>query len=324
MALWGNKDSKTASGTVSITTGGAVTGSSTAFTTESKIGNIIRVGTDEYVITTITDDTHATVISGITGATPVAKTGQSYSLSEKPSYTAQESLGDTSKVFGVNAAEMVSGSNDVVEVTISNAGTGYKEVPNVTFASGAQTATATISGGSVATVTVTGSGAYSSVPEVYVDVPRRTIPTSGVNASTEEFTYTGHGLTTGDEMVYLDGGGTAIAGLTDSTTYYCVRTGANTFKLAASLEDATAEVPVIVAITGTGNNAQFFDLTSATTATVIAVLGSGAGGTQVTHAGWVKRTVGTGGRAGRVFYETLVAGGSIAGDAADDIQFPDN
>lgn len=39
--------------------------------------------------------------------------------------------------------------------------------------------------------------------------------------------------------------------------------------------------------------------------------------TEITHAGWVKRTVGTGGRAGRVTYETLVAMGSISGDAED-------
>jgi hypothetical protein len=32
---------------------------------------------------------------------------------------------------------------------------------------------------------------------------------------------------------------------------------------------------------------------------------------QVTHSGWVLRTEGTGGRAGRVFYETLVAMGSL-------------
>ena len=55
-----------------------------------------------------------------------------------------------------------------------------------------------------------------------------------------------------------------------------------------------------------------------------ASLGSnGTSSTKVTHAGWVRRTVGTGGRAGRVQYETLVAAGSIAGDQADDIQFPD-
>lgn len=43
----------------------------------------------------------------------------------------------------------------------------------------------------------------------------------------------------------------------------------------------------------------------------------------VTHAGWVLRTVGSGGRAGRIQYETLVAGGSIVGDGSDDPVFPD-
>lgn len=42
----------------------------------------------------------------------------------------------------------------------------------------------------------------------------------------------------------------------------------------------------------------------------------------VTHAGWVLRTVGTGGRAGRVFQETLVAMNSITGDG-DDTGYPD-
>lgn len=40
-----------------------------------------------------------------------------------------------------------------------------------------------------------------------------------------------------------------------------------------------------------------------------------------THAGWVLKTEGSGGRAGRVFYETLVAMGSIVGDA-ENVRFP--
>jgi hypothetical protein len=43
----------------------------------------------------------------------------------------------------------------------------------------------------------------------------------------------------------------------------------------------------------------------------------------VPHAGWVRRTAGTGGRSGRVHYEVLVAGSSISGDAADDTQLPE-
>ena len=72
-------------------------------------------------------------------------------------------------------------------------------------------------------------------------------------------------------------------------------------------------------ITGTGNNAQHFALPLTATvvqATAVAIRGSGPGGSQITHAGWVRETVGTGGRAGRVNYETLVAMGSITGDAA--------
>lgn len=41
------------------------------------------------------------------------------------------------------------------------------------------------------------------------------------------------------------------------------------------------------------------------------------------HAGWVLRTEGTGLRAGRVTYETLVAMGSMTGDGSDDVYAPD-
>ena len=43
----------------------------------------------------------------------------------------------------------------------------------------------------------------------------------------------------------------------------------------------------------------------------------------VVHAGWVLRKEGTGGRAGRVQYETLVAMSSITGDADDDAVLPE-
>ena len=41
------------------------------------------------------------------------------------------------------------------------------------------------------------------------------------------------------------------------------------------------------------------------------------------HAGWVLRTVGSGGRAGRVQEETLVAMGSMTSDGNDDTPYPD-
>lgn len=48
-----------------------------------------------------------------------------------------------------------------------------------------------------------------------------------------------------------------------------------------------------------------------------------AGLAKPAHAGWALRTEGSGGRAGRVFYETLVAMGSMTGDGSDDTVAPD-
>lgn len=335
MALWGNRDSKSASGTIAIATNGAVTGSSTLFTTQAKIGNTIRAGGRDYVITAIASDTAATVESGTNGGAITAVTaGASYTLSEKPVFVSMsESSGDASKVFGVDTisnGENYASAGSVVEVGVALAGTGYLEVPAVTITGGGGSgaaATATISGGVVTAITLTNNGSsYENVPSVFVNTPYRTIPTSGVNTTTEVITYTGHGLATGDRIRYYDGGSTAITGLTTATTYYAIAVDPNTFKVATTAANAAAGTAVN--LTGTGNNAQYFDLLDETTATAVAALGGGTetgeSVSNITHTGWVRRTTGTGGRAGRVFYETLVAGGTIAGDQADDRQFPDD
>jgi hypothetical protein len=113
MALWGNKDSKTASGTVSIASTGVVTGSSTAFTTQAAIGNTIKANSVEYQIVSITSDTVAGVIMGTNNGNGSVTTcsAQSYTLSEKPVYVAHGStdsvsiMGNSSKVFGVDSTE---------------------------------------------------------------------------------------------------------------------------------------------------------------------------------------------------------------------------
>ena len=425
MALWGNKDSKTATGTVSIDAAGVVTGSSTLFTTEAKAGNTIRAAGVDYQIVSITSDTVAKVIMGKNNGNGAVTTcsGETYTLSEKPAFVAHESAdsgigghGDSNKVFGVDVTEDTAGGDNVTNVAVALSGTGYLEVPGVSFSGGggsSAAATATISGGAVSAITVTNVGsAYTSAPTVNIDVPRRTIPTGNVTIATEQIAYTTHGLVAAEPVKYYHGGGTAITGLTNNTEYFVSALGltASAFRLAASAgaaagrtalagvaisgtagqftctattlavgdhividgtitgtgsitshtagkiyevsavtgtspnvtgftltqEDTTALVTTagnglgltltpytIVLITGTGNALQYFDLTGKVTATATASLGSGAGGTIVTHAGWVRRTVGTGGRAGRIQQEVLVAMGSMTGDQADDIQYPD-
>jgi hypothetical protein len=119
MALWGIKDTKTASGTVSIATTGVVTGTSTAFTTEAKVGNTILANSVEYQIISITSDTVAKVLMGKNNGngTVTAQTSQSYTLSEKPAYVPHESAtsttdsGDSSAVFGVDSTEAAVSTN---------------------------------------------------------------------------------------------------------------------------------------------------------------------------------------------------------------------
>ena len=191
------------------------------------------------------------------------------------------------------------------------------------FVGDTATATATVSGGVVTGITVTAVGSdYQSAPAVTVEVPKMTIPTANVNASSNVITFTAHGLSDTDQITYNQvGGGTLMTNVTNGQTVFARDVTANTFKIAATSGGTAINI-------GTGHDAQTFTIvTDATQGTAVANLGLGVDGDdnrrEVSHVGWVKRTVGTGGRAGRVHYETLVAASSISGDA-EDIATPDS
>jgi hypothetical protein len=107
MALWGNKDDKTSTGTVTIVANGNVTGSSTKFQTESKIGDYIKANNKEHRIISITSNTACKVVAGTLGATITAVgAGNNYTISEKPiSVSASEVGADANNVFGVDTTE---------------------------------------------------------------------------------------------------------------------------------------------------------------------------------------------------------------------------
>ena len=427
MALWGNKDSKTAGGTVSIASSGVVTGSSTFFTTQAKVGNTIKTSADvEYQIVSITSDTVAKVIMGTNNGngTVTTASGLSYTLSEKPTSVAHQSadsfsMGRSNLVFGVDATEAVSGGDNVSAVSVASGKTRYLEVPGVTFSGGggsSAAATASIAGGAVSAITVTNTGTgYTSVPTVAIAKPRRTISVAAggsatITLATDTIPYTAHGLVANEEVKYNNGGGTSATGLVSTTSYFVANAGltANAFEVKAAATSGTLVATVatsgtageftcgastlavgdrvkitgtntgtgtitsyatgttykvsavtgtspsvtgftltteaagaltttagtlvgltyttetVIDISGAGTDAQFFEIqATADQATATAARGDSAVGGSA-HAGWVKRTVGTGGRAGRVQYETLVAMGSITADQADDIEFKDS
>ena len=194
------------------------------------------------------------------------------------------------------------------------------------FVGDTATGTATVSGGVVTGITVTAVGSdYQSAPAVTIAAPSEVTfnAQSAVSTANDTITASSHPFNTGDAVTYADKGGTVLANLTDGGTFFIIKVDANTVKLATTLDNANDGT----AIDLTAGSSENHGLTGAT-ATAVATLGLGLTGadegTEVAHIGWVKRTVGTGGRAGRVHYETLVAASSISGDAADDIALPDS
>ena len=102
-------------------------------------------------------------------------------------------------------------------------------------------------------ITLTGTGNDS---QTFSGPQPPTVATSSVSTANNRITMTGHGYVTGDVVTYRANGGTAIAGLTDATAYHVIRISADSFKLAATGADALAGTSL--AISGTGNSAQFF------------------------------------------------------------------
>lgn len=58
--------------------------------------------------------------------------------------------------------------------------------------------------------------------------------TAVLNLTTDVFTKAGHGFTNDDKVVYYNGGGTSVTGLTSGTTYFVVGVSGNDFQLSAS------------------------------------------------------------------------------------------
>lgn len=86
------------------------------------------------------------------------------------------------------------------------------------------------------------------------------------NTATEVITITAHGFVTGQKVIYSNGGGTSITGLTSGTNYYVIKLTNNTLKLATTLANAIAGTAVN--LTGAGVGASHSLTASGFTATL--------------------------------------------------------
>ena len=241
---------------------------------------------------------------------------------------ASSAVSDSTALFVINTgstttfklATSLSNAQAGTAANITGAGNNSQ-----TFQGDTATATATVSSGKVTGFTVTAVGSdYQSVPAVTVAAPAEKTfnAQSAVSTANDTITINSHGFATGDQITYSDKGGTTLANLTDNGTLFVIRTSANAFKVATSLSNASSGTNIDLTAGSSENHG-----VTGVTATATASQGLGTDGdnnnSEVAHIGWVKKTVGTGGRAGRVHYETLVAASSISGDA-EDILTPDS
>ena len=109
-------------------------------------------------------------------------------------------------------------------------------------------------------INLTGTGnnsqTFGSEPSYFPE--EAMVATSAVSTANDTITISNHGYHTKDSILYENGGGTSITGLTSGQVYYVVKIDANTFKLALTLSNAAALSPTTLDLTGTGNNAQIF------------------------------------------------------------------
>ena len=275
----------------------------------------------------LTDDTVGTIT--IAGHGMATGTKLTYTSNGNNMEQANTDIADGDTVFVIRyTADKIKLASSLAN---ANAGTAYNldDAGNNSqqFAGVLATATATISGGSVTGFTITNVGSnYQSVPDVTIAAPvgsgnlDLTSPGVLIKADDEIVVPANFyaAITTGVAVTYTEGGSGAQTDLTTGTVYYLIKSGtANKISLATSYENAINGDKIDLTDEASGGTAHTFIGATATATASRGAGGFGANSETGFHVGWVKRTVGTGGRAGRVQYETLVAASSISGDFED-------
>jgi hypothetical protein len=239
-------------------------------------------------------------------------------------FIANEAVGQ----FGLDATEIrVSGNAAVQQYIITNPGSGYAAnaavtVANTTGGANTQAANSTATGGRVTAVTanVVIAG-YSSAPAVTIAAPgaQSFNANSAVTNATDAIAISSANsiFLAGDRVTYtVAAGNTALTNLTSGTAYF-IKTSNSTAVTLTTVPNGDT-IDLTKGLTETGHSL------TGETATAVAELTEVGYTKGAAHTGWVMRTVGTGGRAGRVQYETLVAfGGNFSTDASDDAILPD-
>lgn len=237
--------------------------------------------------------------------------------------------GSTNGIFRVTSGGSGYGANAAVTISFSN---GYSNVSAVN-----STANSTTNAGRITTLTSNQTIVNIALkPSLAIAVPASiniTANSLGFSNTTDTIVVAtaNSKWQVGDRLFYgVPTSNTPIAPLTGNAYYYVSFTNTSTIALSTTAAGANIDI-TDVRTTAVGE----VHTIKGDTATGL-LIPSGAKFNGAAHAGWVVRTEGTGGRAGRVQFETLVAMGSLGQqgaafgtaasvtDAADDNIFHDS
>jgi len=236
--------------------------------------------------------------------------------------------GQTVGMYGVDKTEIKVGSLGLATVTANGVGTGGSYVP-----------------GEHLTLATTGA---TSVTAADIIVSTTKIRTVAANASAVSAGYAnGDTVSCNTGTMTTNAVFTVTTGLADTKIASLALTANGVFTVNPTLLDSALKNIAVVNASANGGKAAFtmrldsLGVFSKGNYSVVpteannntlsgSVTGTGATAAVtwsttnkgITHTGWVLRTEGSGGRAGRVQNEVLVAGG-IAGDGTDDTVYPD-
>lgn len=218
-------------------------------------------------------------------------------------------------VLAVDAAEIAVTSDKVLRIVIDRGGLGYVNSAALIFTGDADTnAAATLSTnstGGITSITISNNGiGYDSVPTVEA--------TTRISTTIEiDDGGSGYDSTANDELVFTVSPGTGAA-----ATFANDGSGVITSITVTNQGNGyTTNVPVVTVNEDAGGNGAV--LTASLVGSGANLIAHSGEGPKIPHTGWVLRKEGTGGRAGRVSYEVLVAGG-ISSDGSDDTILPDS
>jgi hypothetical protein len=220
-------------------------------------------------------------------------------------------------IFGASATEVGNTTFQLATTFITNPGSVYNANAVVTLTvtnggtSGVVNATSNSTGRiSALNIQTSGTG-YRQAPTIAIAAPAAIFFSGNTNNIDSANKFITLGTTNAaffvvnDSITYtVAAANTAVGNLTSGSTYFVSYQNSTGICVSATLGGANIVIGTAVTTPQAGHS-----FVGKTATGVVTVSATGYNG--IAHAGWVVRREGSGGRAGRVHYETLVAFGSL-------------